>query len=243
MSVNSKMTAIADAIREKTGGTDLLNLDGMATGVNDVYEAGKATALKAISGNYTRKNYNYALNYTDFSGLTFDETVKPTSVDSMFHYYVGEYIPSGFDLSDVPVTNTSGQWFCRYAKQLKYFPDINYPAQTRYAGTWQGCYVLETIEIVRSDESSIYGVAFGDCKNLKNITFEGVIGQNISFDTSTKLTAESIANIVEHLSDTAEGMTLTLSQTAVNNADWTNTDYADWATLIATKTNWTFSLV
>ena len=57
MSVNSKMTAIADNIRDKTGGTDLLTLDDMAEGVNEVYEAGKASMIdeskvieKTVSG-------------------------------------------------------------------------------------------------------------------------------------------------------------------------------------------------
>lgn len=51
MSVNSKMTAIADAIREKTGDTALLTLDGMAAaiaglelGSTDEMEIGTATA-------------------------------------------------------------------------------------------------------------------------------------------------------------------------------------------------------
>lgn len=42
MSVHEKMTAIADAIREKTGDTQKLGLDAMAAGVGEVYEAGKA---------------------------------------------------------------------------------------------------------------------------------------------------------------------------------------------------------
>lgn len=52
MSVNSKMTAIADAIREKTGGTDLLSLDEMAAGVDETYEAGKTDFgyKKSVSG-------------------------------------------------------------------------------------------------------------------------------------------------------------------------------------------------
>lgn len=45
MSVNEKMTAIADAIRSKTGGTEPLGLDDMAVGVGDVYEAGKQEIL------------------------------------------------------------------------------------------------------------------------------------------------------------------------------------------------------
>ena len=41
MSVNEKMTAIADAIRDKTGGTDKLSLDEIAQAIPKVYEAGK----------------------------------------------------------------------------------------------------------------------------------------------------------------------------------------------------------
>lgn len=43
--VNEKMTAIADAIRDKTGGTEKLGLDGMAEGVNEVYDAGKTQGI------------------------------------------------------------------------------------------------------------------------------------------------------------------------------------------------------
>lgn len=40
--VNEKMTAIADAIRDKTGGVDKLTLDGMAAAIPLVYGAGEA---------------------------------------------------------------------------------------------------------------------------------------------------------------------------------------------------------
>lgn len=40
MSVNEKMTAIADAIREKGGVEGPLSLDGMAAGINEVYHSG-----------------------------------------------------------------------------------------------------------------------------------------------------------------------------------------------------------
>ena len=42
MSVNEKMTTIANAIREKTGETKALNLDDIANGINNVYEIGKS---------------------------------------------------------------------------------------------------------------------------------------------------------------------------------------------------------
>lgn len=40
MSVNEKMTAIADAIRAKTGGTALLTLDGMARAIAGIRAEG-----------------------------------------------------------------------------------------------------------------------------------------------------------------------------------------------------------
>ncbi len=40
MSVNEKLTAIADNMRSKTGGTEALTLDEMAAAVDDIYQAG-----------------------------------------------------------------------------------------------------------------------------------------------------------------------------------------------------------
>lgn len=52
MSVAEKMTAIADAIREKTGGTDLLTLDGMAAAIPEVFAAGVAEAEAACAAKH-----------------------------------------------------------------------------------------------------------------------------------------------------------------------------------------------
>ena len=55
MSVNSKMTAIADAIREKTGGTAPLTLDGMAAAIEGLsvssakLETGTVTATSTAN--------------------------------------------------------------------------------------------------------------------------------------------------------------------------------------------------
>ena len=48
MSVNEKMTAIADAIRAKTGGTGPLTLDGMAEAIKSIEEGGGEETI----GNY-----------------------------------------------------------------------------------------------------------------------------------------------------------------------------------------------
>ena len=83
---------------------------------------------------------------------------------------------------------------------------------------------------------------------LKNITVEGPIAYSISFK-DCPLSKESILSVFNALSDTITGMTLTLKLLAVNTAFETSEGAADgstseeWNTLIATKSNWTISLV
>lgn len=109
---------------------------------------------------------------------------------------------------------------------------------------------LETIDkfIIKSDGSQNVGRILA--RTLKNITFEGVIGQNgcnISF--SKVLSKESITSVVNALSSTTTNLTVTISLTAVNNAFATAEGLADgstsqeWLDLAATKSNWTISLI
>lgn len=55
MSVNEKMTAIADAIRAKTGGTVALTLEEMATEIESIESGGDSTdtLVEYLCGNYT----------------------------------------------------------------------------------------------------------------------------------------------------------------------------------------------
>lgn len=97
---------------------------------------------------------------------------------------------------------------------------------------------LQKIEKIITNETVTYSNWFQDDPALEYITFEGVIGQDIDF-SNCPLTKSSIENIIEHLSTTSSGKTLTLKQTAVNSAFTT----AEFEALKATRTNWTFSLI
>ena len=77
------------------------------------------------------------------------------------------------------------------------------------------------------------------CPRLENVTFEGEIAKNFNVKWSTKLSKASIESIINALSTTTSGLTVTLSETAVNNAFTAE----EWDALEATKTNWTISLV
>ena len=86
-------------------------------------------------------------------------------------------------------------------------------------------------------------------ENLENIIFEGEIGKEIDIQHSHKLTKASITSIINALSSTTSGLSVTLSKTAVNTAFETSTGAnngsisTEWSALVATKTNWTINLV
>lgn len=88
--------------------------------------------------------------------------------------------------------------------------------------TFNSCSKLVTIDEAgnpaENGNTQFQSTTFAGCTALKNITIVGWIVNSTSFSSSTLLTKDSIESIVNHLSDTATGKTLTLSKTAVNAA-------------------------
>ena len=84
---------------------------------------------------------------------------------------------------------------------------------------------------------------------LREIRFQGIIGLSLDLSEAPVLSAASMENVISCLSGSASGLTLTLSAAAVNAAFETaegagdGSQSAAWAALIATKANWTISLV
>lgn len=85
---------------------------------------------------------------------------------------------------------------------------------------------------------------FSSCVDLETIRFteDSVINIALSF-SSSPLSKESIESIINALSPTATGKTLTLKKTAVQNAFGTDYDSStEWTTLKNSKSNWTITL-
>ena len=126
------------------------------------------------------------------------------------------------------------------------------PFNSMFYGSTQ----LHTIDklILKSDGSQTFNNTFYNCTALENIVIEGVIGKN-GFDLqySPKLSKASIESVINALSSTTSGLSITLSAQAVRvafqnyNADGEGLGDGDasnaWEALKATKPNWTISLV
>ena len=174
-----------------------------------VYDAGHAKGLTYFQNMLTRNGqrgiYTQVFQGADFSGYTFNPTVYPTSLGSVFYNYFGAEFPKGIDFSKVnnteSVTDTSKipyQMFA-YCRLQECIPDMNIPIQYRYTNTFSHCYAKK-IEILRVAETTIFGNTFNDCPNLEDVTFEGVIGSSINF-SACPLSVECLKHIIEHLKD------------------------------------------
>lgn len=199
------------------------NLVTIAENVPKVYEAGQKSECDKFWDEFQNNggtvNYYFAFSYGKYT----DKNYKPK-----------------YDIKCSSGT-TSGQCMFYNASGITDIKVAIYANSNSLAQAFSGCTSLVTIPKIVSKETTVYTTTFYNCPNLENITFEGVIGKTISFSASPKLTAESLVSVVEHLSDDVTGQTATFKQAAVDNAEWSATDYASWDELKATKPNWGFA--
>ena len=187
-----------------------------------IAKASGSTMFDRFGGmaNTTDKGIDLAKIFED-CGVELD-TSKCTAINNLFYYA---------RVSRVPTISAVG---CTYV----------------LTGVFAQCRHLETIDkfVLKDDGSNTFNNTFQQCIELKNIVIDGTIGQNgFNVQWSTKLSKDSITSIINALSSTTSGLTVTLSETAVNNMTFPFTykdvTYNSWEELIATKSNWTISLV
>ena len=249
MNIAEKLTRIAENEQRvyDAGYTKGLESGDYGAGV----EVGKNEATTKFWDDFTdrgeRTTYARAFYYWGAEYIRPTRKIIPTTADSAVNTFAQNFKlkkveAAYFDFSQKPrsTTTQSAYYFAFYnCKALEEIEDIGMQADFAYNNAFANCTKLYTIAKIRCDEDTLFTNAFDYCNTLQNVTFDGVIGQNINVRWSTKLSKDSITNIISCLSDTASGKTLSLSKTAVNNAF---TD-AEWTALADTKKNWTISLL
>lgn len=140
------------------------------------------------------------------------------------------------------------QFTFQQSQQLEVIEGIELKTPLIYiSGAFAYCPKLRKIQTLPIAENATT-LEFENIPLLEEISFSGVIPVSLSFQHSTKLSKASIRSIIDHLSATATGKTLTLSRTAVDNAfgdgsEFSGTDGPEWGELIETRANWTIALV
>ena len=235
--VNEKMTAIADAIREKTGGTEALTLDDMASGVNEVFDAGKhqewSDFWDVLQGKGARTDYYYGF-YSEYYGAWNDKNFKPKydfRPTDMTRFMRRAGITNWVELckrQGIVLDSSNCKRFSlafghMNALEVMCPLDISKNTEsTHSAEIFSMDTRLHTIEKLIVSETTYFTEMFYYCLSLKNIVFEGTIGHSISFSYSP-LTVESMKSIISCLKDYSTDETNQFKYTLTLKADcWTN---------------------
>lgn len=195
-----------------------LDCDNTVQDVNNYYEAGKKAAYDEFWDAY-QNNGGVMDGYYGFSGSAWNDAaynpkynIKANNFTNMFR---------GARITDTKVTidlsEGTGIYVFNNAINLVNIPKIIVNENIEYTG-W-----------------------FAACAALEEIRFEGVIGNDLDIHWSTKLSAESIANILSCLSPNTTGKVLTLPISAPGIYDEKYSDTTGgWGAQIEAHSNWEF---
>lgn len=139
MALINKLSAIGNAIREKTGGTELMTLDAMPDAIKNISGGGGSVDVEPI---VLRDNQSYgcsgqlATNYINMYGDTITtENIKDTSF--MFQNFTLERIPFALNFDNV-TSRAMNQMFYQ-CSNLTEIPEINNAYPSSIVSIFEGC--------------------------------------------------------------------------------------------------------
>lgn len=258
--------SIADKLEQIARNEQLIYNAGVEKGKAEVgegiyeegFEAGKKSEYDAFWDSYQEygnrtTTYEYAFARNGWTDVTFkpkyDLIVKSTANQMFYTSYITNLKKTlsdcGVVLDTSEATNFNGMF---QQARTTHVPTLDMRKATSTSHAFSYSYI-EEIEKIIVAETVPWQSAFMNCSRLKHLFVEGVIGQNgFNVQWSTMLSRESIESIINALSTTTSGLTVTLSKKAVDAAiklaepDDDSTSSGWWAWLIGTRPNWTISL-
>ena len=253
--VKEKMTSLANQFRQYLDISVVMSLEDMINNVKEVFNKGKQSEYDRFwnicQENGERKNYNYAFSGRGWTNDNFHPKydIVPTNAQYMFQ---AARIEKPMENANIDFSKCTDARYMFQAnttvKELGVLDFRGTASPSPYLSyLFQSCSSLETVEKIYVKETHQFGYAFDNCTALKNIIFRGVIASSINIRWSP-LNKASITSIINVLSGSVNGMTLTLSKTAVNNAFGINIDDestypegSEYYNLRHSKDNWTIS--
>ncbi len=246
-------TAIANAIRGKTGKTETMSTADMANGVNEVYEKGKQSGLDEFwdmfQANGQKRCYAYAfsepvgalVNYisTWSKGFTPKYPIEYDSLNSAFAYF-NKANSTPVDMVDFFSDNnivftpydalTFGVTINGIFQQanVSRTPPLNFGGASAQSAFYycSNLVTVGTLTIFKPSSTVNCNNSFYYCSKLQNITFEGQFcPTNLNFQWSP-LTIESLRSLINALEDKSSATSGTYKVTvgSANLAKLTETD-------------------
>lgn len=208
----SNILAIADKIREKTGGDSTYKTSEMSSAIEEVYETGQQSEYDRFWDNYqdngNRFKYEYAFSGAGWTSETFKPKydISPTSTYCMFAGSCIGNLISALEKAGVILDtskDTSTSYFMQNSK-ITHLPTYDARSRPNIDYFIYNNKELEYIEkiILKDDGSQKFNkYSFYENEKLKEIRFEGVIGNDISISSSPLLTHDSLMSVINALKD------------------------------------------
>lgn len=228
---NKKMTSdLVISVPDNIANANIYYQQGYEVG----YEKGKSegsdnyydTFWDLYQDNGNRTNYSGAFAGRGWTDETFKPKydIVPITTNKMFSATGIKDLITALENANVKL-DFSKVTTCSYLADdnavIERIPTLDTTSLKSLSYFLYNCPNLTYIEkiILRNDGTQTLGTyTINVCPNLEEIRFEGVIGQSGLKITSTKLSKASIKSVINVLSATTSGFSITLSETAVNNA-------------------------
>lgn len=231
-------------------------------GVSDGERSGRSETLNSwwnsITNNGARRTWNYAFSQMRLKKELFRPpcTMVLSGNASCVFYMSTVDIPIDAQALEeelgYPLFDTSNATRLDYFNQNGVFSTLGVIDLSKCTASNSATYIfatnlgvnyLRSIKKLRVSKDTDYtNRMFNYCSNLTHCVFEGTIGKTgLDMSACTKLDYESLVSIIECLSTTTSGLTVTVSREAVTNAF--QEDTLLWTNTINTKPNWTINLV
>ena len=223
MSVNAKMTAIADAIREKTGKTEALGLDAMAASVGEVYEAGQlAEHLVCAAEHFTTSLFG--------SGTQTLVVDMPFYPDVIIVYGISPYLEAVGNAARVFMTDTRS---C--GKRTAFLMHLT---SAKADGAKVNSNEISTILGYADGKLTINIANFSNVGTWNTDTRYAVSAVRFPNETAKWLIEEQVALLPNTVPSGNSGV-MQYRRQCIESLFETD----EWAALIGTKPNWTFSML
>jgi hypothetical protein len=251
------IASIGQRIREKTGTQKKYKTREMSAGVGEVYEAGKKAGKKAECEAFWNSAVNADFSSVDgtyrFAGSCWnDETFKPPKKITLYGncnacFYACKVTDITPYIGFRGVDSFSQAFSYSKIKKVSHiYVDVSKAVSLSSTFT-NGA--VEWVEGLTVGENTKFSSTFNSASKLTHIIFYGTIGQNgMNMSSCTLLDKDSITSIINVLSTTTSGLSVTLSKSSVNKAFETSvgandgSTSAEWLNLVSTRSNWTIAL-
>lgn len=256
MSIAEKLTTIAENEQKVyKAGKDKGWLQGYETGYQmgeeDFYPKGVADGKKAeydefwdnYQDNGKRTNYQNAFCREGWNDTTFKPkyNMKPTTCNQMFQACEITDLEQALKDSGVTLDTSNSTSFLQMVQSstITVLPKIDVTKATSLSYAFS----VKSLKIIRElvvAETTPFSNTFGS--GLEEMIVSGTIGQNGFSAKCPKLNKASITSIINALSTTTSGLSITLSVEAVWDTFGATTE-PEWVALVGSRPNWTISLV